>query len=305
MTLHKTFQTIASIGGVRVGGQPGEYPTVVLPSIFYDTDPVVSDSKTGDFDRKAAEAQLNRAEMLSEKTGIPFFVDVMGLTGEAMVKYVDFVSEVTEVPFLVDSVSRDAKLVALRHISEVGLTHKAIYNSINLWSTKQELGVIRELGVKSAVVLAYDPKAADEGRVTSLSGNGKKIGLLKIAEQMGIQNVLVDTAVLNVPSLGAAANAIRQIKERFGLPAGCAPSNAISLWNRIKTDEFGVDARKVCLGASTLLTQVMGADFVIAGPINLADVVFPAVAMADAIVAAEAQKQGVSVPPNHPLYKIF
>ncbi len=243
--------------------------------------------------------------MLSEKTGNPLLVDIMGLTSEAMVKYVDFVAEATSVPFLVDSISRDAKLAALRHISEVGLTDRVIYNSINLWSTPEELCMIQELGVKSAVVLAYDPKAEDEGRVTSLAGSSEKLGLLKVAEQAGIQNVLVDTAVLKVPSIGAAANAIRQIKELYGLPAGCAPNNAISLWKRIKTGEFGPDAREVCLGASTLLTQVMGANFVIAGPMNLADVVFPAVAMADAIVAAEAQKQGLTVPANHPLYKIF
>lgn len=278
---------------------------MVLPSIFYDSDKIVSDPLKGEFDRVHAEALLNHVEVLSEKTGNPLFVDIMGLTAEAIVKYVDFVAEVSSVPFLVDSISRDAKLAALRHISEVGLTDRVIYNSINLWSTPEELRVIQELGVKSAVVLAYDPKAEDEGRVTSLAGNSEKIGLLKVTEQAGIQNVLVDTAVLKVPSLGTAANAIRQIKELYGLPAGCAPSNAISLWKRIKTAEFGVDARKVCLGASTLLMQVNGANFVIAGPIGYADVVFPVVAMADAIVAAEAQKHGVTVPPSHPLYKIF
>jgi len=302
---YKTPQTVASIGGVKVGGQPGENATAVLPSIFYYSDPVVSDQKTGAFDKKLAEAQLNRAEVLSEKTGNPLFVDVMGLTSQAMVKYVDFVADVVSASFLVDSVSRDAKLAALRHISEVGLTERAIYNSVNLWSTSEELSVLKELSVKSAVVLAYDPKAADEGRVTSLAGNGEKPGLLTVAEQAGIENVLVDTAVLKVPSIGAAANAIHQIKELYGLPAGCAPNNAISLWSRVKTGEFGADARKVCLGASTLLTQVMGANFVVAGPMDCADVVFPAVAMADAIVAAEAEKLGVKIPANHPLYKIF
>ena len=50
---------------------------------------------------------------------------------------------------------------------------------------------------------------------------------------------------------------------------------------------------------------MMGANFVIAGPIEYADAVFPACAMADAIIASEAQNFGVKISPNHPLYKIF
>ncbi len=49
----------------------------------------------------------------------------------------------------------------------------------------------------------------------------------------------------------------------------------------------------------------MAADFVIAGRIDEAEVVFPVCAMADAIIAAEAQKQGVKIPANHPFYRIF
>ncbi len=301
----KTKQITACIAGVQVGGQPGEHPTCIIPSIFYDSDRLLSDPKNGIFDRKSAETQLNRAAELSEETGNPLFIDIMGLTAEAMVKYVDFVAEAVSVPFLVDSVSRDAKLAAVRHIHEVGLTQRAVYNSINWWSTSDELKILQELGVKSAVVLAYDPKAPDQGRLSSLEGNNQKPGLLQTAQQAAIQNILIDTAVLNVPSIGSAVEAIRQIKEKYGLPAGCAPNNAISLWKRIKTTEFGVDARKICLGASTLYTQVMGANFVIAGALDYADAVFPAVAMADAIVAAQAEKLGIKIPPIHPLYKIF
>jgi tetrahydromethanopterin S-methyltransferase subunit H len=302
---YKTKQTTACICGVNVGGQPGEHPTCILPSIFYDTDKLVSDPKKGEFNKLQAETLFNRAAELSEKTGNPFFVDIMGTTAEAMVKYVDFVSEAVAVPFLVDSISREAKLAAVKHIHEIGLTQKAIYNSVNLWSTAEELAVLHDLGVKSAVLLAYDPKAPSGGRETALAGNSTQPGLLQVAKQAGIENILIDTAVLDVPSIGAAGNAIHAVKEKYGLPVGCAPNNAISTWKRIKTGEFGVDARKVCLGASTLFTQVMGADFVVAGPIDYTDVVFPAVAMADAIVAAEAEKLGVKVPANHPLNKIF
>lgn len=300
----KKHQTVACIGGVNVGGQPGENSTCIIPSIFYDGHKIVTDPARGEFDKQQAETLLNRVEELSEKTGNPFFIDVMGINAQALTKYVDFVSEQTSVPFLVDSVSRDAKLQTLRHLEKAGLTGKVIYNSLNFNSTHQELQTLKELGVKSAVVLAYDPKAPSD-RMSILSGDSERQGLLPLAKQAEITSLLVDTAVTNVPSISAAGKAVAQIKEAFGLPAGCAPANALGLWKKLNDGEFGADARKICLGASVLFAQVMGADFVISGRIDEVDAVFPACALADAIVAAEAQKFGVKFSSNHPFYKIF
>jgi tetrahydromethanopterin S-methyltransferase subunit H len=47
------------------------------------------------------------------------------------------------------------------------------------------------------------------------------------------------------------------------------------------------------------------ANFVIAGPIEYPDAVFPAFTIADALIASKAQNLGVKISPNHPLYKIF
>ena len=207
----KTKQIVACIGGFKVGGQPGEQPACVIPSIFYDGHKIVSDPLKGEFDKQQAETLINHAEELSEKTGNPFFVDVMGTTAEAITKYIDFVTDKTSVPFLVDSISREAKLQAVAHIQKVGLIEKAIYNSINFLSAPQELDALRDAGVQSAVLLAYDSKGNREAVLPDL---------LKAAEGAGIKNVLVDTAVLQVPSIGAAGKAICAVKEKFGLPAG-------------------------------------------------------------------------------------
>lgn len=295
----KTEQTVADICGFKVGGQPGEHPTCIIPSIFYDNHKIVCDPIKGEFDKHQAETLINRAEELSEKTGNPFFVDVMGTTAGALIRYVEFVSDITSVPFLVDSISREAKIEAVKHIHKTGLIGRVIYNSINYLSTPEELKELHTLGVHSAVLLAFDSKMPLGGREAVLPG------LLDDAKLAGIKNILVDTAVLQIPSIGAAGKAILSIKEKFGLPAGCSPANAISVWKKLKTGEFGSEARKVCLGASTLFTQMMGANFVIAGPIEYVDAVFPACAMADAIIASEAKELGVRIAPNHPLYKIF
>jgi tetrahydromethanopterin S-methyltransferase subunit H len=53
-------QIVFDIAGVKVGGQPGEYPTVLIGSIFYDRHKVVSGPVRGHFDRRHAEILINR-----------------------------------------------------------------------------------------------------------------------------------------------------------------------------------------------------------------------------------------------------
>ena len=303
----KKEQTVFDIAGIKVGGQPGEYPIVLIPSIFYQKHKIVSDPIKGEFNKKEAEQQLNRLEELSEKTGNPFFVDVIGITPEALIRFISFVSEFTQYPFLVDSASCRARIAAMQYISEVGLMDRAIYNSINCYVTDEELRSLKDLAVQNAVVLAFDPQNPSfDGRVAILKGYPGQRSLLSATQDAGISNILVDTAVLDVLSIGTASRAIYSLKEEFGLPTGCGPANALAIWRKLKEGEFGPVAYKVCLGGSALFTQMMGANFVIHGPIELAEAAFPACAMTDAIIASEAKKLGTAIKAvNHPLYKIL
>jgi tetrahydromethanopterin S-methyltransferase subunit H len=139
-----------------------------------------------------------------------------------------------------------------------------------------------------------------------LKGESGQKGLLKAAEEAGVQRVLVDTAVLDMPSIGICTKAIQLVKSEFGLPAGCAPANAVTTWKRVKKGEFGPQAYEVCSGGSGILAQTMGANFVMYGPVELSEVTFVACAMADALIAYAARKLGiVAKTKNHPVYKIF
>lgn len=279
---------------------------MLIPSIFYDKHNIVLDNRKGEFDKKEAEILVNKVVELSEKTGNPYFIDIMGISGEALIRYVTFVSELTQNPFLIDSSNSEARLTAMRHVREVGLMNRAIYNSINSLTTNEELKTLRELGVQNAVILAFNFNNLLSEIESILNGSLSHEGLLSVAAKAGIKNVLVDTAVVGVPSIGTASQAIYSVKEEFGLPAGCAPANAMAMWKKLKMGEFGADARGVCLGSSALLTQMMGADFVISGPIKFADAVFPACAMADAIIANSTKGLGTTVKTkDHPFYKIF
>lgn len=300
-------QHVFDIAGVKVGGQPGEYPTVLIPSIFYDGHKIVGDPIKGEFDKKQAEILVNKSIELSGKTGNPFFLDVVGNTSEALVKYVSFISDLTQSPFLVDGPSEQVRIPAMKYIKQIGLMSRAIYNSIDYHASDQELTSLKDLNVQNAVVMAFDPKKPlAEGRISILKGYSGQRGLLNAAEQAGIKNLLVDTGVLDVPSIGLAAKAIQLVKNEFGLPTGCAPANAVTGWKRVKKGEFGPTAYNVCLGGSAIVTQMAGANFVLHGPIEFAEAAFSACAMTDAIIAYAAKRLGTTTKTqNHPLYKIF
>ncbi len=74
-------------------------------------------------------------------------------------------------------------------------------------------------------------------------------------------------------------------------------------WERVK--EFGPQARNInSAGAATIL-QMVGANFILYGPIRMSEVIFPSCAMTDAIIAYAMRKHGVKPNRQHPLYKIF
>ena len=104
-------QLVVDIAGVKMGGQPGEYPTVLAGTIFYGGHKIISDEKAGVFDKDAAEGLIKTMEEMSDVTGNPCVVQTFGATADAMVKYLEFVGDVCDKPFLIDSTAAAAKSV--------------------------------------------------------------------------------------------------------------------------------------------------------------------------------------------------
>ncbi len=300
-------QKIYEVAGVKIGGQPGELPTVLIPSIFYEGHKIVQDEIKGIFDRKKAEELIEKLDKISEITGNPYILDVVGISDEALKKYINFVSEKTNAPFLIDSSNTQARISAVKYAAEIGLLERVIYNSILPASKQEEIDALKETGVKNAVLFAYDPrKIFPKDRKDILKGyNGKK-GLLKMAEEAGVEKIFVDTMVLDVPSLAYAARAAFLLKQEFGYPVGCGSANAISLWwNKLKRT-MGKIAAKTCLAGASLVAILGSCDFVLFGPIESSEYVFPACAMVDAIIAYSMREYGIRpLTKDHPLYKIF
>jgi tetrahydromethanopterin S-methyltransferase subunit H len=266
-------QKVFEIKGVKVGSQPGENPPILIGSIFYHKHKIVEDEKKGVFRKEEAEKLIKNVEELSDRTKIPFMLDVVGASPEAIVKYIEFVSSITKAPILVDPLGDvNVASVALRYVKEVGLIDRVIYNSLTAKSRDEEYKLLQESGVDKAVLLLYTDKVLDvEARIKSLEL------MLEKTRVYGVDKYMVDTFVIDLPSLSVAMRTAIEIKKRFGLPVGCGAHNAISAQRKAFKERFGSEWVKIMELASNLAPIVIGSDFLLYGPIETSNEVFAAV----------------------------
>lgn len=298
-------QKVYDIRGVKVGGQPGEYPTVLIGTIFYEGQKIVKDKNKGIFDRDAAEELIKRQEELSDKTGNPHMLDIVVASTDAISKYLSFVTEITDVPLLLDAWPSKVRIQALEYVDEAGLSDRIVNNSIWFASGEDEIEALKRSSVKASVILAYNPKDLwARGPISVLKGTSEEKGLLEKAEESGIEKKIVDTAVLHMPHVGISSKAIYDVKREFGLPAGCSPANATTTWKKLK--EFGPEAFKACDASAQTLAIAYCSDFLLYGPIESASWIFPACGAIDAMIATVTRELGTKTQTQkHPLYKLF
>jgi len=278
-------QKIAQIGNVKVGGEPSEYPFVLIGSIFYHGHKVVKDDRTGEFDKEIAEQQIIEFLEFSDRTGIPVIIDVVGAFKESLLKYCEFVAETTTVPFLVDGLNNESRIYAIERLIQSGYRDRAVYNSIDTETSVEECKRIKHIGVKNAVLLCFGSRAVTPDQKIELlsSTNPDTLGLLEKVKLAGIQDYIIDVAVLDIPSIAISAGSIKKIKEELKLPVGCAPVNALAEWNNWKL--FGNTGKTGITTAVITFLMASGADFGMYGSINKADDVFPGIALLESINA--------------------
>ena len=298
-------QRILEIGDIKVGGQPGELPTVLIGSLFHDGHRIVKDRRLGLFDKQEAERLINMQLEISDRTGVPCMLDIVGETPKALIKYIDFISGITDSSFLINGPEMSVRVEAANYVMEIGLQDRAVYNSINYTLGEGEINAIKETGLKAAIVQAFNPRnPRPEGMLQILRRTPENEGLLASALRAGIEKPLVFTPVLDVPGIGFGTRGIYLAKEEFGMPTGTAPIGVIGRWSKV--EELGECAKRVCRAGAATLAQAMGADFIIYGSVAKARDIFPVCAMIDAIIAYNARNYGIRpLTKNHPLHKIF
>jgi tetrahydromethanopterin S-methyltransferase subunit H len=287
-----------TIGGTVIGGDPGLTPTVMVGSMFYKGDKTVENRAEGLFREDEAESLLRKAEEMSDSTGLPTMVDLIAENAVAAASYLDFMADATTMPIFLDIVAEDGLMESLQYASEQGMMERIIVNSLNPHSSEQLYEKIMETGCTSSVLLLH----STEHMLTS-NKDALVEKLVPKAEAAGVKNLLMDTAVIDIPSLGLATEAIHRIKDKYGYPCGCGAHNAVASWKRLKK-KYTVDAVNVAVGVVNALPVAVGADFVIYGPLKNAETIYPAVAMIDAAYSQQMIERRLRPRRDHPRFRI-
>ncbi len=280
--------------------------TVLIGSIFYSRHKIVSDHNKGIFDKERAEELIYKQEELSDRYGIPSTLDVIAETGEAMIRYLDFIIENYDKPFVLDGYV-EARITGINYAKECGFIDKIIYNSINTLNTAEEIEVLKDAKVKSAIIFAYDSfHTTPSRRLTLLSGERaiekekkekiardeskreddeiekrgekesykdeiwKKEGLISKAKRIGIENIMIDVVPTDVRSLGDVIETSILIRSIYEYPVGCGPANVFYyVTEQLKED---ID-RRVLLSSVISVTQPF-CDFILYGAIENSKIAF-------------------------------
>lgn len=303
-------QIIIDVAGVKVGGQPGEYPTVLAGTIFYGGHKIIEDEKAGVFDREKAETLIKTMEEMADVTGNPCIVQTFGATADAMIKYLEFVGDITDAPFMIDSTSADAKVAGAKYVNDAGLAERAIYNSINMSSEQDELDAVAATDISASIVLGFNPmEAGVTGKISIWEDGGSALdeGLLTMSEKCGITKPFMDVAITPLgQGAGPACRTSFAVKSKWGYPVGSGIHNVPSAWDWLRGyKKEHPEAWPVCDIGSNLVQQTVGGDFVLFGPIENARMAFPACAMADIFIAEAAKDIGTEPVEDHPIFKLL
>lgn len=294
-------QKVFNINGIKIGGQPGENPPLLIASMFHNKDRILADRK-GNFDREKARELIRKQEELSKSTGIPAMVAMVANTPEEAEIYIDFYLETTDMPFGIDMWVAEKRAKATEYIARIGVQDKFFYNSITPWDKdiKGQVNKLKDLGIKHVVIQAFDDKdQSPAGRLNSLENI-----LSQGADSF--DTIIVDTSVMNLPATSFSLIANRLIKEKLGLPCGGAYSNGTHMWQDSKT-AWGLEGFRAMDAVAQGMSSVLWSDFNFYGPVVTATRIFPAVATAHILLSTLMFDETCYIPENEslPIRKYF
>jgi tetrahydromethanopterin S-methyltransferase subunit H len=292
-------QKIFEISGIKIGGQPGLYPTVVFGGLFFKGEPNFINAKE----------QLQCFLNLSKKAGNPAIPDFFISKEQYIEDIINFIEKKLPEnhPFSIDIIEPDLKIKTLELLDEKNLLSRTIYNSIHIGITDEERDALKKYTPEMAIIVAFNPKdKSPDGKIEVLhnSANLTDTGLLDIAKKLNIKKILIDTAAMAPGDYsGASIAAIPVVKEELGLPTGCAIHNVVekSRW----LDDFR-SARKTVDASSNINIPMFGGDFAIFGPIKNSDMVIPIIAWQDILISEYVENYfGISPDDSHPRRKLI
>jgi tetrahydromethanopterin S-methyltransferase subunit H len=244
----------------------------------------VQDRVKGEVDQRRLAQVIRDLDVARSATGTPMALMVYAETPEAMRQEVRLLADITRLPLFIDSPSWQVRLEGIRTAEEAGISERVIYNTINAGTGAEELEGIKQAGVRNAVALAFHPADLGvKGKIYLLEDGGGMLpdGLIQMAKGAGVENVLLDMAVLAAEqNAGSALRALLVAKSKWGMPCGCALHNAVESYQPLARANDPKLYRQVDTAACTMPIMA-GADFVMFGPAEAARRAMYAAAFAD------------------------
>jgi len=296
----ETPQKVFDLFGIKVGGQPGEHPPLVIPNMFQNKDRLLESRKPPRWDKAKAADRIKELEEISEQTGVPALVGLVAPSEDEMKAYTEFFLSVTDkLPFGIDTWTEEARRQAARYVASLGVQDRFNYNSITAWDPDipGQVQELRELGIQHIILQPFDMEdKRATGRMKSLRQ------MYALVKDAGFDSILVDTCVMNLPTTGFTLIANRLVKEEFGLPVGSAPANASYMWHGA-LEKWGPEAFRGMDAGMHAISTVLWSDWMACGPMTGIRRVFTAVAAATAVLSIMAWDEGLDLPddPRHPL----
>jgi len=288
------------IGGYVIGGDPRAAPTAMFGSIFYSKQKhIFLDEQNGKINREYAETLIRKQEEMADKTGLVPGLDVV-LSYEPGIKPIlDFVADMTDAPILVDAPTFELKVPTLEYVQQSGMQGRIIYNSLTPDSRKGEYRLLHESKIENFVLLAMETsKWTTQARMDVIEMMVNETRAANLAKD----NLLIDCCVMDFTSLGLAMSAMHETKNIYGFPVGSGAHNAVDTWRNLKT-KFG-DLKQCASVVASTITLAAGADFLLYGPIQQAEIVFPNAAFVKAAHSQLLFDEGKMAPSDHPVFKI-
>jgi tetrahydromethanopterin S-methyltransferase subunit H len=285
-TAQKTFR----ISGTDFGSQPGKGRTVMVASLFYPGHGLVEDRQSGRLRLEDLRKKVEACEETSRTLGQPVAYMLYSETEAAARRYLETMADLTGAPLFLESPRMEVKRAGMAAGAGMGISERLVYNSLNAGSSEEEWSSLRENGVDSAVIMAFNPAdMSTKGRIYLLDDGGDLIkeGLLQKAERHGIARPLLDTAATGFDQMaGSSLRALMVAKAKWGLPCGCALHNSVETWPPFQDmdEEKRKLFRYVDLAAVTLPIS-SGADFVMFGPVETASRALHVAAFTDGIMS--------------------
>lgn len=276
MFVFEAEQKVFDVGGVKFGGQPGEYPCVLAASIFYLGDKLIIDEQGGEFDHEKAYEAVESMRQSCEKAGVPLVIDMIGGSPLIMERYVEWIAP-TGLPFYIDGTTAKVRLAGARKAEELELWDRCVYNSLGPETNPKEIDALRELHPKTVIGMTHNAlKPTFQGKFDIAEE------VLETCHKAGFEQIMWDTAVLDLVEPGPCSKTIWMLKNKYGFPAGCSPTHMVRdrwAFGRHRFGSLGYTSAKIGLATSIMM---MGADYFMYG-IKQHEIV-PAMAMVDAAI---------------------